>query len=93
MCKLKVGDGFNVTPSSAVQFCEGCVFGKNRRLPYPTSRRDQKKKKGDLVQTDVCCPMRTQKAPFRLLAVFISGIGTTHIVLKTAVYSLKTCPN
>ena len=74
-------------------FVKVACLVKTAAFLIPPADEIKKKKKGDLVQTDVCCPMRTQKAPFRLLAVFISGIGTTHIVLKTAVYSLKTCPN
>lgn len=58
MCKLKVADGLNVTPSSAVQFCEGCVLGKHHRLPFPTGGRNRATKIGELVHTDVCGPMR-----------------------------------
>jgi hypothetical protein len=49
-----VGDGFNVTPSFAVQFCEDCVLGKNSRLPFPTGRRNHETKIGEVVHTDVC---------------------------------------
>ena len=58
MCKLKVADGLNVTLSSAVQFCEGCVLSKHHHLPFPTDGRNRATKIGELVRTDVCGLMR-----------------------------------
>jgi transposase InsO family protein len=37
--------------------CEGCIYGKHHRLPFPTSGRTRGKKIGDLIHSDVCGPV------------------------------------
>ena len=37
--------------------CEGCIYGKHHRLPFPTSGRARGKKIGDLIHSDVCGPV------------------------------------
>lgn len=38
-------------------FCEGCVFGKHHRLPFPTDGRTRAFKRGQIIHTDLCGPM------------------------------------
>lgn len=38
-------------------FCEGCVFGKHHRLPFPTCGRTRATKRGGLIHSDLCGPM------------------------------------
>lgn len=41
-------------------FCEGCVYGKQRRLPFPSGQSWRASNFLDLVHADLCGPMRTE---------------------------------
>jgi hypothetical protein len=53
-------DGLNIEKSSSrPPFCEGCVFGKQHRHPFPTSGRTRATKNCGLIHSDLCGPMPT----------------------------------
>ncbi|KAG6519381.1 hypothetical protein ZIOFF_022874 [Zingiber officinale] len=52
--------------------CEGCVFGKQHRLPFPKGVSWRAKEKLELIHTDVCGPMDTlSHAQNRYFILFI----------------------
>lgn len=52
-----MADGLELTKSSGDLFCEGCVYGKHHRLPFPTDGRRRGKRIGDIIHSDVVGPM------------------------------------
>ena len=40
-------------------FCEGCILGKQHRLPFPTTGRVRAEKVGALIHSDLCGPSST----------------------------------
>lgn len=40
-------------------FCEGCTYGKQHRLPFPTTGRTRATRIGKLIHSDFCVPIST----------------------------------
>ena len=55
---LRVVDGLVLTKPSCEFFCEGCVYGKHHRQPFPTDGRRRGKQIGDIIHSDVVGPNR-----------------------------------
>ena len=51
-----MADGLLISEDNKDHFCEGCIFGKQHRLPFPTGWT-RAKKIGQLVHSDVCGPI------------------------------------
>jgi hypothetical protein len=45
---------------STLSMCEGCIFGKHHKLPYPTDLVTRATEVLALIHTDLCGPMQTQ---------------------------------
>ena len=39
--------------------CEGCIMGKQHKLPYPSGKSWRAKERLELIHTDICGPMKT----------------------------------
>lgn len=54
----KLVDGLIIrNPSNKIAFWEGCVMGKQHRLPFPAGGRTRATKRGQLFHSDLCGPM------------------------------------
>lgn len=52
----KMADGLMISEDNQDYFCEGCLFGKQHRLPFPIGRT-RGTHVGHIVQSDVCGPI------------------------------------
>ena len=50
-------DGMKLNSNSDVKNCEGCILGKQKRLPFPKISMYQSTKPLDLIHSDVCGPL------------------------------------
>lgn len=50
-------DGLSISTSDKSKFCEGCVFGKHHRQPFPTDGRNRAKRIGEIIHSDLVGPM------------------------------------
>ena len=58
MSKLNVADGLLIDDRfTASTPCEGCLMGKQHRLPFPTDGRTRATRIGGIIHGDVCGPM------------------------------------
>lgn len=73
------------TNFSTLSFCEGCMLGKQHRLPFPENTLFHTSNILELVHLDVCGPMQTQSiGGYYYFATFIDDYSCF-----TAVYFLK----
>jgi transposase InsO family protein len=73
--------------------CEGCVYGKQHRLPFPKAGRTRATKIGELVHSDVCGPMGTPSpSGSKYFVIFkddFSGFRVVHFIkAKSEVFEL-----
>lgn len=60
MSKTATVDGLSIAScDSEDEFCEGCVLGKQHRLPFPKKGRTRATRRGQIVHSDVVGPMKT----------------------------------
>ncbi len=52
-----VVDGLQLTRSGDDTICEGCIYGKHHRQPFPTDGRRRGKRVGEIIHSDVVGPM------------------------------------
>ena len=76
MEKANMVDGLAISPHDVDPFCEGCIYGKQHRLPFPTLGRTRARQIAELIHSDVCGPMSTP-----------SPNGARYFVLFTDDYS------
>ncbi len=51
-------DGLEISKGeTVVTFCEGCILGKQHRLPFPGAGRTRAEKIGGLIHSDICGPV------------------------------------
>jgi hypothetical protein len=65
-------------PSDPPAFCEGCIFCKHHRLPFPTSSPTRATKQGGLIHSDLCGPM---SVPSLIGSLFFSETTSLAMVL------------
>jgi transposase InsO family protein len=71
---------------SSMPFCEGCVYGKQHRAPFPKDGATRATRPLEIVHSDVCGPMRTTSmGGARYFLTFIDDFSR-----KVSVYMLKT---
>jgi hypothetical protein len=56
MAANKMADGLMISEDNKDNFCEGCIFGMQHCLPFPTGRSSAKEI-GQLVHSNVCGPI------------------------------------
>ena len=59
MSKENLVDGMDIGGEPTLSFCEGCVYGKQHRNPFPTDGGLRAKKVLELIHSDLCGPMQT----------------------------------
>lgn len=52
-----VVNGLSISSSNVPKFCEGCVFGKHHRQPFPTNGRHRAKRVGEIIYSDLVGPV------------------------------------
>ena len=70
---MKVLNSNQVFPSLKcinMDFCESCVYGKQKRVSFAKTRKENKKEKLELVYTDVWGPAQ------------VSSLGGSHYYVK-----------
>ena len=56
----KLVDDFHYNTAKSIPFCKACIDGKLHRSPFPKKGRTRPQNPLELVNSDICGPMKTQ---------------------------------